>query len=166
MHHRTFVDEQLALESELENVNNSIKTVTSETTRKLKELNDAQLAQRIRQSQIIRLSSLSRPVDHDITYFVTDKHVPSSREAIDDNQVSFQQKYIKIARSGELIQLEAKLLEANANVQKGFAELEEKLSQEKTPKSSAFIVPTFPVEERLDVVPYAIITASSSIGNL
>jgi hypothetical protein len=120
-------------------VNASISHVSSETTRRLRELNEARVAQRVRQSQVMRLSALSRPVDQDTTYFVTDRHVASGRDNIVDNQESFEKKYIKIMKSGELLKLEVRLAEASVGVTTSFNSLEEKLSAEKsTGGNSAF----------------------------
>lgn len=93
----------------------------------------------MRQSQIVRLASLSRPVDQDTTYFITDRHVASLRENIVDEPEPFDKKYIKIAKSGELVQLEARLAEAAAAVQRSFVALDDTLSSEKGGKSSAFV---------------------------
>lgn len=127
------------MENELKSVCQSIDHVDSETTRRLKELNDARVAQRVRQSQIVRLASLSRPVDQDTTYVVMDRHVAGARDDLDSSNDSFEKKYIKIAKSGELIQLEARLGEASAAVARGFVALEENLSSERGMKSSAFV---------------------------
>lgn len=111
----------------------------SDTTRKLKELNEARVAQKVRQSQIMRLSSLSRPVDNDTTYFITDRHVTREEDIVREDVVqSFHQKYIKIVRSGELIQMEARLSEAANQLKEHFIHLDDKLSKEKETKASSF----------------------------
>ena len=127
------------MENDLKKVSSNIKHINAETTRKIKELNEARTAQRVRQSQIVRLASLSRPVDQDTTYFIADRHVASARENVVDEPESFEKKYIKIAKSGELVQLEARLVEATAAVQRSFIALDDKLSSEKGGKSSAFV---------------------------
>lgn len=122
----------------MQNACHCIQLINTETTRKLKDLNDARVAQRVRQSQIVRLASLSRPVDQDMTYFVTDRHIASAHENAVETVESFQKKYIKIAKSGELMQLEARLAETWGAVSRSFVALEDKLSSEKMAKSSAF----------------------------
>ena len=135
---RTFQDEQLQLDSEVSKVKEQIESIRSETQRKMKELNEARIAQKVRQSQIMRLSSLSRPVDHDTTYIVADKNIAHYAVLPDDDTENFRKKYIKIVRSGELIQLESKRLESAEQVKESFKRLFNKLSETKESKSSAF----------------------------
>ena len=85
----------------------------------------------------MRLACLSRPVDHDTTYFVSDKNIAMYCDTVEEVE-GFKQKYIKLARSGELIQLESKYSESSEHVSKSLSRLAGKLSETHKTKASAF----------------------------
>ncbi len=134
---RGFQSEQAELEEEIKLVESQVTATRAETARKLKELNEARVAQKVRQSQIMRLACLSRPIDHDTTYFVSDKNIAMYGDSNDDAE-GFMQKYIKLAKSGELIQLESKYSESSGHVSKSLSRLAAKLSETHKTKASAF----------------------------
>ena len=93
------------------------------------ELNDLQEAQGSRQQQIKRLSELSQPVQRDTTYLIQDRFLgkkgrnesysgvtvmaqnKKKTEKIGANEIESTKHYSKQVRTGEIIQLEARLEE-------------------------------------------------------
>lgn len=126
-----------------------IASVREEIARKMRALHDAKVAQRVRQAQIVRLSSLSRPVDNDTTYLVSDRGgISLSLQLTDGANAAgaagadpdlFQKTYIKIPRSGELTRIESQLSLSFSNVSRSCKQLAEKLAEFKEPAVSAFV---------------------------
>jgi hypothetical protein len=147
--YRHFQEEQGSLESEVRSKEAEIASVREEIARKMRALHDAKVAQRVRQAQIVRLSSLSRPVDNDTTYLVSDRGGISLSLQLADGASAvaaagadpdlFQKTYIKIPRSGELTRLESQLSQSFSNVSRSCKQLAEKLAEFKEPAVSAFV---------------------------